>query len=561
MHWFYKALHSVSAIGDVAIVKLFSNICGGFFIYTVLNIGDALGRTKFEKAAIVMLYVSFGTIQHFCGYVEVYALTAVVLAVYFYTGILCLRGKLPWLIPVTVFFLGALCHLITIMFFPSLLYILYAVELKKYRLFRNPLLWILGFAVCIAAAWPLIVNRIVPELYPLSSQTGDIITLFSLRHFCEYCNGIVLGCGFLLVITVACAAYAWHVRLKLNSEHWFFIVASASIATCIFLFRGILGSSDWDTLSFAALAINLLGILLLFSLFKEEKYRLFLRYACVVIIGLMVLESAVWVVLNRGDRSIQRFENAIMTDPGFYYVGHPSPMYVSIVLNNNNLKDEAMKFYKLAYEQYPDDPRCGFNYIMALCIRKQPEQANAVLAELTKRSPDYAAQRMRIMFTVAQNEHQELFTTLALKQYYLEYCKTPDIINAYFTHEETINNFKSLVELLMQKNDFFNAEPVVNTILKLEPGNGINYFMLAKIVYGERKYDRTIDICNYIITSIPNIPLPYQLKANALVLKHKNDMAAETLRKGLAAVKEKAQKRDLQASLDSLLMGKTDMKN
>jgi predicted Zn-dependent protease len=269
----------------------------------------------------------------------------------------------------------------------------------------------------------------------------------------------------------------------------------------------------------------------------------------------MVVQTAAWIGINTGNASVKRFENIIMTDPGYYFIGHPRPMHISIVLERNNLEKEALIYYKLAYETYPNDPRCGFNYIMELCKTKQAVRADTVLGNLLNKNPEYTAQRMRAMFTLAQKEKQELFTTLALQHFYWGYCKNPDIVEKYFTREEIINNFKSLVELLTRTSDFVSAEPVLNTIMKLEPGNGFNHFMYAKIFFGQHKYDHAIEICNSLIASIPNIPFPYKLKAESYEKLHNKSLAIETLRNGITAVKDNSQKKDLQSSLDSLLHG------
>ena len=51
MHLFYSAAHNVFSLNDSALLKLFSNMCGGLFIYTTLHIADLLGKSVFEKIA------------------------------------------------------------------------------------------------------------------------------------------------------------------------------------------------------------------------------------------------------------------------------------------------------------------------------------------------------------------------------------------------------------------------------------------------------------------------------------------------------------------------------
>jgi len=67
----------------------------------------------------------------------------------------------------------------------------------------------------------------------------------------------------------------------------------------------------------------------------------------------MTLHTGSWIALNAGDRSVLRFEKTIMADPASYYITHPQPMHIAIVLEANGLNDEALKFFKIAYERNP----------------------------------------------------------------------------------------------------------------------------------------------------------------------------------------------------------------
>jgi hypothetical protein len=143
--------------------------------------------------------------------------------------------------------------------------------------------------------------------------------------------------------------------------------------------------------------------------------------------------------------------------------------------------------------------------------------------------------------------------TIEFKKLYAVYIRDPALIRNNFEGNRVTDFFKAYEEILFDKKKYDDAEQVLHTLMQLEPRNGMHYYMLARIMFGEQKYDRTIETCDKIIQAIPEIPFPYQLKAQAFVKLRNGSMAVNTLRTGIAAIKNVDQKQLLQASLDSLL--------
>ena len=262
---------------------------------------------------------------------------------------------------------------------------------------------------------------IIPELYPITSADPAELTLFSPIHFYEYANGIVLGTGFLLIVTIACLVYAFQHHIRLNHEIWFLMVTSASFLCCLFLLRAMLGSSDWDTFSYAAISINLLGIYLLFYLFSDSNYRPFLRYAVVIITILMALETFAWIGINAGSKSIKRFEDIIMTDPEYYYLQHPGPMVLGVTFDSNNLQSESIKYFRLAYEMYPDDVRCGYNYASHLLLNNDMVLGFLILDKLFNKNPTYTL-TYRLLFDVAMNMNEQTYALVGFAAHVSNVC-------------------------------------------------------------------------------------------------------------------------------------------
>ncbi len=78
-----------------------------------------------------------GTIQHFLGYIEIYAIEIVLLVIYLYYAILCIRDKVSIWVPIVVMMIAHAAHLTATMFMPSLIFLFYAKVLWKYPVFKS----------------------------------------------------------------------------------------------------------------------------------------------------------------------------------------------------------------------------------------------------------------------------------------------------------------------------------------------------------------------------------------------------------------------------------------
>ena len=143
-----------------------------------------------------------------------------------------------------------------------------------------------------------------------------------------------------------------------------------------------------------------------------------------------------------------------------------------------------------------------------------------------------------------------------LKKLSSVFSRDPGLVYKNIAPNRIRDFFKIYEKMLADRGDYAQAEQVLNTIIKIEPGNSLNYGAYAQLMLAQRKYDRVIELCNNIIALTPAFPFSYYMKAQALAAMKKNNSAAETLRRGIAAVKDNARKQQLQASLDNLLQSK-----
>jgi tetratricopeptide (TPR) repeat protein len=524
LHCFYKVMNALFSMDGIGSIRLFSNLCGGVFIYLSLRIAQEMGTTFFEKVSIFLFYISFCTIQHFCGYIEDYASTVMMVPLYLYTSLLCLRGKVHFTVPAVCLAAAIIVHLECLMFSPVILYVLYEIKLKKQEFFREPRTWATALICGAALGFYPAYKFVAPHLMPLTSHTE--MTLFSFTHLWEFLNGQLLGCGSGLFILAGCLAYAIARKVRLTPELWFLLVSCGSVITGLFLFHSALGSADWDIYSYSSLAVNVLALCLFFHLFGTKQHAPFVQYATVVFIGLMLLHSAPWISINASDRSVRRFEDIIKTDPAFGWNDKPDPKFyrpricrIAMRMQQNGLDTESCNLYKKAYETNPEEELGLYNYFVVLCKQKQTVHASAIIDSLAHSHPASFLARLRSLLTNAQYGCGDGLTIKILDTFYGMFQDNAMIITSIYPQKYITDFFQLYLELLLNKKRLAQAQQVCQTILKLEPRNGINHYNLARVYFEKGDYDSVIAICTMLNKAFPGMPSPNILGARAFQRK------------------------------------------
>ncbi len=521
LHCFCKVMHALFSMDGIASFHLFSNVCGGFFIYVALRIADEMGRTFFEKTSIFLFYVIFCTIQHFCGYIEDYASTVMLLPLYLFACLLCLKGKMRFAFPAICLIAAIILHLESLMFSPAILYVLYQVKLKKYAFFHQPLMCASVLSFVSVPAFYLVWKLVAPYLMPIHSDQE--MTMFSFTHLWEYLNSQLLGCGPGLLILAGCLAIAIKKRTRLTPEIRFLILTSAIVIMGLFVYHSALGSSDWDIYSYSSLAVNLLAICLFYHLFgaSVENAR-FVRQATVVFMGLMLLHSAPWIAINVSDKSIRRFEDIIMSDPAFGWKDYMSsglyrPRICRIAqrMDQNGLISEEFNLYKKAYEADTSNVLHSYNYFVQLCYEKEKSHALPILLKIAQEHPGAFIYRFRQILIDARATGDEELTSIVLLKLFEIYGENSDIMARLFSRRQLIEYFRQYFELLLKKNTPNDAMRVCKTILSLDPNDGANQYNLARVYFEKGEYDSVIAICVMLNRAFPGMPLPNTLGAEA----------------------------------------------
>jgi Tfp pilus assembly protein PilF len=282
------------------------------------NFMKRLTASKEDRLLFGLFIFVSGTAQLFFGYVELYAPSVFVLLLYFWLSLKYIDGTTTLVYPSLAFALLVACHLGMLSMLPSYLYLLF-------------LAWRNGrfqHALLSAASTMLLFSGLVllsgyrPEtlwnnftggdkvhlLFPV--MTGNIwqpYTLFSVQHFIDYLNLLILVSPFAPVLLFLFVGTFWR-RERWADPRWvFFFLTAASGAGFVFLVNPDLGMSrDWDLLSIFLLPAVIFATSLAISRAGQEAS---LRPSATAVVWMTLLHTMAWVGVNAHDeRALERFQ-------------------------------------------------------------------------------------------------------------------------------------------------------------------------------------------------------------------------------------------------------------
>jgi hypothetical protein len=280
---------------------ILSTVAGVAFVWVLLGLAVWLGRNRAERALIVGLVVTLGTMELFFGYIENYTLMTLGVLIYIWLALQAIRGEtsLAWAaiaLAVTNAF-----HPSTIILTPSLLYAGFlAVRGRRQLDFEDRGSTTLGGKHYPGSAWHAAVRIVVPYILvfagvvalmtsgshgidallgvdapgggdrrwfvPLFRTTTKFehYTMFSLGHLREIANEQLLVAPTILPGLILVVLFAWS-RLRLRDPAFRLLVLMAACYLLLTLTWNpdYGGQRDWDLFAPAAIpAAVLLGYVL-----------------------------------------------------------------------------------------------------------------------------------------------------------------------------------------------------------------------------------------------------------------------------------------------------------
>ena len=345
-----KALYTFAVLGakfgytHEQFFKVYSYLAGGLFIFLSFLIADLCGKTPLQKTLLFFSQLGSAVLLVFCGYVEVYATPILLLSLYFYCGLRYLKYNSGFVFVVLSLGLAIACHVLCLAALPSLpvawyfknksrLSFISSMSNKKIALWLSVLIFtVLVISLKMKSGFLLTLSP--PSVYP------KLMTLFSFKHFWELFNGLLLSCGLSLIFIVILLAKSIREKKQLPAEYYFLISVSGCFLLLVFMANLQRGSGDWDIMAFPAVSLNLLTILLIAHLYKNETALS--QYLMLAIIGLNSMHAFLWVHINHTDISIRKIDGMLRNDPGTYYASRINGLtQLALSYKSNKLMAES----------------------------------------------------------------------------------------------------------------------------------------------------------------------------------------------------------------------------
>jgi len=432
----HQILHSKFEFTGINTVRLFDYVTGALFIFISLCISNLIGNTFLKKLSVfIVSTLSLTILLQFCGYTEIYAIPVLFLNLYLFTCLLNLQGKVGIYLPFITLLIGTGFHLLMVCMIPSLFFLFYRNGLWKYAFFRQKKVSISILVLLLPFAYVAINRFAVPKMFPFSTNDPVLITMFSTAHFVEFFNSQLLASGIGFLIWIALLLYSLINRIKYNPTHWFLFISSLSITGLMFVFNAHRGSGDWDILAFASIVFNLFNAYFLISL-HDGKLCNNIKYGIVIVSVFSILHTSAWIVTNKTDISIEWLERAFVDDPAHYYrKSLNNEAMVAEILVANKMEERAIKWYKLAYQKYPNDPRMSNNYSHQLFMQGKLDEAKVILENSVNKFPNYPSHYILLInIYIAKNDHNALYALLLKMEE--AYNKNTDGFNKRLTKDQ-----------------------------------------------------------------------------------------------------------------------------
>ncbi|OQY45277.1 MAG: hypothetical protein B6242_10865 [Anaerolineaceae bacterium 4572_78] len=309
-----------------------SVLCGGMFVFVLLNLAHDFARTPIEKSLIVGLVLTTGTMQLFFGYVENYTIISLGIVVFLWLGLHSLQGKVPlWAVTLSLSITNCFHPSTVILWFA----VIYLVWVNRHEKAWHQLLLELILPPLIISSNLLMMmelgNHGLESLFgddrpggsdhiwfvPLFNITSDweTYTMFSMAHLTDWANLhfllSVFGLPVLGIIVwnkMVRLVSKGHTKLQkqaiqlfpknefLHTQCWFLGIASLSYLLFTWVWNADYGiRKDWDLFSPSAIVYSLL-LAWLFIETTDDKDTL--AQGTIVIVAVSALHAMTWIVSN-----------------------------------------------------------------------------------------------------------------------------------------------------------------------------------------------------------------------------------------------------------------------
>jgi hypothetical protein len=303
-----------------------SIICGVIFVYLLLTFMARLGRTLLERAILISLLLTTGSMQLFFGYVENYTIVSLVLLVTLFLAWQALQGEIQPVWPILSLSVANAFHPSSVFIWPGMWLLSGLCWKRGYLSLRSSLLQtilpplLIGggvFALMEGGGHGTTALLGVDRpgggdglwFVPLFETTTEWqrYTMFSAAHLLDWLNIHFLVSPFGIPLLVLTLAGLYRFRLAIgqttaDKDYAYFLgLSSALYLLFTWLWNADYGGrKDWDLFAPSAFVYTLLaGYLLVRTLTNPQR----LREVGLFISLVSLLHTVAWIFVNTHDLS------------------------------------------------------------------------------------------------------------------------------------------------------------------------------------------------------------------------------------------------------------------
>jgi len=429
MHYLNIILHNLFNISPHQTFVLASLAGGFFYSFLGLLIADLLFKDIFSVVIFFLFYISIGNILIFCGYTEIYALPAASASLYMYTALLYLKKRVSIIIPFLCMVLAVALHKEQVSVLPSLIFL----ATRKITFINK--LNVKTILILFIISLPLIyILNTIFHLQSLMFLTKDknfpqVNTIFSFSYWWELFNSQYISSGILLFLFVAILFKAVKGQIKLDDYSKFLLITVLFIYSIVITMNKERGSGDWDVCSFPAIYLSMFVAYIALTQWKAIYSPKKLFYIVSTALLLNSFSCWAWIGLNSGKKSLDKIEDMLLTDPGWFYQERvPADIELSLIFEKYGTQDKALQYYKLSYDTYKKQYLISvLNYASILISKKDTDKVIPVCEDAIALYPNSLTCYEDLYLIYQRRKQYDKFYNLA-KSVGSLYDSNPDLV-------------------------------------------------------------------------------------------------------------------------------------
>jgi hypothetical protein len=411
-------------------IFVFASIVAGFFYSFIgLLIADLLFHDSYTIGIFFLFYICIGTVLVFCGYTEIYAIPAASASLYIYSALLYLKKKVHIILPFLCLVLTVVLHKEQISLLPSFVFLV-TRKLKFLQKIDTKIIFIL-FLISIPLIYILNAYLHLQELMPLSKdkQFPQFNTFFSFSYWWELVNSQYISSGTLIFLFIIILFKAVKGQIQLDEYSKFFLIATLFIYSIVVTMNKVRGSGDWDVCSFPAIYLSMFVAYTALTQWKIIYSPRKLFYILSTALLLNAFSCWAWIGLNSGKKSLDKIEDMLLTDPGWYYQAKlPSEGELAVLFDKYGFRDKALDYFRLNYEKYSSiSPAAATNYVKMLMKNKDTDKVIPVLENTVAEHP-FFFNGYYLLFKIYQKREQYDLIYNKTKFFITMYDKNPTLV-------------------------------------------------------------------------------------------------------------------------------------